>query len=86
MSIRMRNAEGEGPASTTTVKMPKKREINEQKPSLILGARSAIYNQKSLSDVSTTLYSNQDQSISGVAIHIGKQLLFVSDENKYVIK
>lgn len=60
---------------------------NEPQPVLILGADYSILSQGSdlLADTTQTFYTSEFR-IKGMAIHIAKKLLFVSDEGGYIYK
>ncbi|XP_055602255.1 proto-oncogene tyrosine-protein kinase ROS isoform X2 [Uranotaenia lowii] len=90
ISVSMRNTEGEGPASVVTVKTPAQPLDMEEEvqPTLILGAERSIVSQNAdlLRDPSMNFYSSPSHKIRGTAIHIRKNLIFVSDEAGYVYK
>lgn len=83
----MRNAVGEGPAATTMVETRPAPNIILPKITLIWGAEYEILSQGTnlLSDHTHTIYRSQER-IKGIAIHIAKRLIFVSDAAKYVRK
>ena len=86
----MRNPEGEGPPSTTYVQTPPQPlDLNEDiQPTLILGAERSVLSQGSdlLSDPPTDFYRSPHHKIRGTAIHIRKNLIFVSDDAGYIVK
>lgn len=85
----MRNGVGEGPAAITMVRTPLAPEIrfDEPKTTLILGAEYSVLSQgiDLLSDPAQIIYTSKGR-IMGIAIHISKKLLFVSDDTGYVYK
>lgn len=85
----MRNAIGEGPAFITniTTMAPPNVTQDELKTTLILAAEYSISLQGSdlLSDPAQTIY-NSTNRLMGIAIHIAKKLLYVSDEMSYIYK
>ncbi|XP_055642898.1 proto-oncogene tyrosine-protein kinase ROS isoform X2 [Toxorhynchites rutilus septentrionalis] len=90
VSVTMRNPEGEGPPSVSYVQTPSQPlDLEEDiQPTLILGAERSVLSQGSdlLSDPLTELYRSQSQKIRGTAIHIRRNLIFVSDDIGYVFK
>ncbi|XP_055681919.1 protein sevenless isoform X2 [Lutzomyia longipalpis] len=89
VSVTMRNAEGEGPAALTIVSTPPEPELSndEPNPTFILGTEYSVLSQGSdlLTESSKEFYTT-DIRIQGIAIHIAKQLLFVSEESGFVYK
>ncbi|XP_039452249.1 proto-oncogene tyrosine-protein kinase ROS isoform X4 [Culex pipiens pallens] len=90
VSVKMRNPEGEGPPSTTYVQTPPQPlDLDEDiQPTLILGAERSVLSQGSdlLSDPPTDFYRSPHHKIRGTAIHIRKNLIFVSDEAGNIVK
>ncbi|GAB0094112.1 Tyrosine-protein kinase receptor [Sergentomyia squamirostris] len=89
VSVTMRNAEGEGPAASIIVATPPEPEVTfiEPNPSFILGTEYSVLSQGSdfFTDSSKEFYSTTIK-IKGIALHIAKQLLFISEESGYVYK
>lgn len=85
----MRNAVGEGPAALTLVRTQTAPPIKSDDPkiTLILGAEYSVLSQgiDLLSDPAQVIYSSEKR-IMGIAIHIAKKLLFVSDAAGYIYK
>ncbi|XP_065076468.1 proto-oncogene tyrosine-protein kinase ROS isoform X3 [Ochlerotatus camptorhynchus] len=91
VSVSMLNPEGKGPPSTTYVKTPPQPPDQEKdiQPTLILGAERAVSSQGSdlLLDPPNILYSSHSsQKIRGTAIHIRRNLIFISDDAGYIYK
>lgn len=85
----MKNAVGDGPAAVTMVKTPIAPNTPHDIPkiTLILGAEYSILSQGTdlFSDPAQIIYSSSER-IMGIAIHIAKKLIFVSDEARYIYK
>ncbi|RZC34249.1 proto-oncogene tyrosine-protein kinase ROS, partial [Asbolus verrucosus] len=88
VSIRMRNGVGSGPSAKVTVSTPAEPLANkvDQQPVLILGTEHGVIEQGTdILDEPVILYSTL-MIIKGIAIHINKKLLFVSDSGGHIMK
>ncbi|KAK6636659.1 hypothetical protein RUM43_010321 [Polyplax serrata] len=86
VSISMRNAVGEGPAATAEVVTPPEASVKDAlQPILILGSDHRVIKQGAdmMLDVPGVIYKTS-KFITGMAIHVNKNLLFVSDSDGYV--
>ncbi|GJQ85805.1 sev [Trypoxylus dichotomus] len=89
VSINMNNGEGTGPAAFASVATPIEATVRDtQGPVLIIGTDQEIVRQGvDMLDEPVTLYNaGRDVKIKGVAIHVKRKLLFVSDSERYVYK
>ncbi|GAB6030941.1 hypothetical protein CHUAL_007766 [Chamberlinius hualienensis] len=95
VEIWCRNGIGEGPKDVkyfTTPTLPKSANQSHWEPYLILGAKQKIYQQSleifDLSREPKILYKplNDETIIQGVAIHVEKRLVFVSDSSGRLLK
>ncbi|XP_055536181.1 proto-oncogene tyrosine-protein kinase ROS isoform X2 [Wyeomyia smithii] len=91
VSVTMRNPEGEGPPSTTFVRTPvQPLDLEEDiSPTLILGAEHAVLSQGTsnlLSASPTNFYRSPSHRIRGTAVHIRRNLIFVSDDAGFIYK
>ncbi|XP_054270502.1 proto-oncogene tyrosine-protein kinase ROS isoform X2 [Macrosteles quadrilineatus] len=85
VSVSMRNAAGLGPVATAFVTTPAFAEVKEtQQLILIMGARNTVISQAAdLLDDPVVMYKTTHH-IKGVAVHVRKELLFVSDSSSTV--
>ncbi|GLH07146.1 Protein sevenless [Gryllus bimaculatus] len=85
ISLSMRNNVGEGPAAVTFVTTPSGPTVKDtQQPILILGAQHSVIQQGA--DIiyePYTLY-NTSYVITGMAIHVSRRMLFISESSGYV--
>lgn len=90
VSVSMRNPEGEGPRSTTFVKtLPQPPDQEEAiNPTLILCADRSVLLQSSnmFTDRPSYFYRSKVHAIRGTAIHIRRNLIFISDDAGYIYK
>ncbi|XP_029733314.1 proto-oncogene tyrosine-protein kinase ROS isoform X3 [Aedes albopictus] len=90
VSVSMRNPEGEGPRSTTFVKtLPQPPDQEEAiNPTLILCADRSVLLQSSnmFTDRPSYFYRSKVHVIRGTAIHIRRNLIFISDDAGYIYK
>ncbi|RZF32704.1 hypothetical protein LSTR_LSTR004132, partial [Laodelphax striatellus] len=85
VSIAMRNAAGLGPAAATLVTTPAYARVKEvQQLILILGEHHTVMSQAADIIEEPTLMYKTSHLIRGVAVHVRKQLLFVSDSSGMV--
>ncbi|XP_031333150.1 proto-oncogene tyrosine-protein kinase ROS isoform X2 [Photinus pyralis] len=87
VAISMTNGVGTGPAAEILVSTPQESLVKElQQPVLILNSHHLVIEQGTdMLAVPVVLYSTQEL-IKGIAIHISKKLLFVSDSSAKVYK
>lgn len=85
----MRNTVGEGPAATTFVTTPSEPLVSteETKLSLIIASEHKVVSQGSnfFADRPQIIYESQD-AITGIAVHVARNLLFVADTTKVIYK
>ncbi|XP_062538058.1 proto-oncogene tyrosine-protein kinase ROS isoform X3 [Armigeres subalbatus] len=90
LSVSMRNPEGEGPRSTTFVKTPEQPPDQEEaiNPTLILCADRTVLLQSSnmFTDRPSYFYRSKVHKIRGTAIHIRRNLIFISDDAGFIYK
>lgn len=89
VSVHMTNAYGQGPAASASVRTLAAPYIANPNPkiTLILGSENKVgtLGKNLLADSAQIIY-NSNYSIQGIAIHIARKLLFVSDSSQSVYK
>ncbi|XP_044756024.1 proto-oncogene tyrosine-protein kinase ROS isoform X2 [Coccinella septempunctata] len=87
VSISMRNSVGIGPSAQVTISTPPEPSArHSKKPILILGTEHSVIKQGAhIIDEPVLLYETEKQ-IKGLAVHISKKLLFVSESDGHVAK
>lgn len=87
--MKMRNAEGEGPATEMTVKTleepPSQPEDKELKFILVSDNTILLQGQSYFYDFPNFIY-NSSERILGVGIHVAEKVLFIADETQTIYK
>lgn len=88
ISLKMRNAYGEGPAAisiVSTTEQPFRPEHEELKLILVSDHKILLQGSNYFYDTPNFIY-NSTEVIVGVAIHVSKKLLFIADESQNIYK
>lgn len=89
VSLKMRNAFGEGPATTvhvTTTEEPTVRPDDENLKLIIVSDYSILMQTSSLLFETANFIYNGTNTIVGVAIHVAQKLIFITDSTRVVYK
>lgn len=88
ISLKMRNAYGEGPAAVTivsTTEQPFRPEHEELKLILVSEHKILLQGSNYFYDTPNIIY-NSTEAIVGVSTHVSKKLLFIADESQKIYK
>ncbi|CAG2066233.1 unnamed protein product, partial [Timema podura] len=85
VSVAMRNGVGEGPSVSILVSTPPEQTVEDKlKPTLIISTQHKVIRQIADIMADQVTIAQRQNTITGMAIHLSRRLLFISDSGGFV--